>query len=531
MFVRNTLIGVSRIGKLLVLFGVTAVLAACGGSGGDSGNNGDGGVGSAPDPVVPAPTGPETGTVGIVLTDAATDQLSEINLDVVEAILIGDSGQHSIFEGEVTINLLDLENYGKPIAFGEVPIGAYNKLRLRITNVELVDLDGNSFDAKLPGGGKIDLLDRDGFAVFPGRTLIAEIDFDANKSIHIVSTGNGYRVRPVVKAKFMDEGGLPEKLTRLEGRIDEIVDEATGAFVLCSIDAPDTCLDVVVSDGGCIYDEEGIPTTPDMLAVDQEVVVVGRFRHEDDDDGDSDSDTDSDSNSDSDMDTDGDSDGESDSDADSDSNSDSDMGDGGDSDSDSDSDDGRPDIDVTLDAIAVELGDVSQTRGTINSGLEADGTFLLIDRDGNEITVELQEDCTRIFGPDGEITDGSAIGVGVGVEVEGVITPPASEGDPTVLRAAIILVDVDDEAEQISGTIAEPIEDRSFILSTAGGDVCVALVDEAEILLVSSDGTEQEPGTFEDLAAGQEADAFGTLGMDGCFQAGELVVTLPVPSP
>jgi hypothetical protein len=136
-----------------------------------------------------------------------------------------------------------------------------------------------------------------------------------------------------------------------------------------------------------------------------------------------------------------------------------------------------------------------------------------------------------VFGPDGEITDGSALDIGVGVEVEGVIIPPAIEGEPTLLRASIILLDGDDAAEQISGTIAEPVENMGFVLSTAGGDICVALTEEAEILLRSSDGSEQKPGAFEDLEAGQEADAFGELGIEGCFMADELVVTLPEPPP
>jgi hypothetical protein len=472
-----------RVRKTLALITISAVLAACGGSGGSSSNDA---TGSPPEPVVPPPPEQTTGTVGLLLTDAATDELAEINLDITEAILMGDPGQHSIFEGSATINLLDLENYGKPIAFGEVPVGPYNKLRLRIENVELVDLDGNAFEAKLPANGKIDLLDQGGFAVFPGRTLLAMVDIDANKSIHVVQTGNGrYKVRPVAKVNFMNDGGLPDKLTRLDGRIDEILDATTGSFVLCSFDDPDSCLDVVMADGGCIYDANGQPTTPDMLAVNQQVVVIGRFRHEDDDDGDSDS----------------------------------------------DSDGSRPDIDVVLEAIAVELGDASQTRGTINSKPGDDGTFIIIDRDGNEITVELQKDCTRIFGPDGEITDGSALEIGVGVEIEGIIIAPAAEGDPTLLRAAIILLDGDDAAEQISGTIAEPVEDMSFNLSTAGGDVCIVLAEEAEILLVSADGTEQKPGTFDELEAGQEADAFGELGIDGCFLADELLVTLPEPPP
>jgi hypothetical protein len=507
---------ISRVRKTLALILFSTVLGACGGSDG----------GSAEVPVLPPPV-TNTGIFGLLLTDAATDDLAEINLDVTEAILIGGPGEQTVFEGNVRINLLDLTNYSQPIAFGEVEVGSYTKLRLRLENLELVDLDGEKFYPRLPANGKIDLLDPSGFAVFPGRTLLAEVDIDANKSIHVVQTGNGeYKVRPVVKVKFMN-GGLPEKLTRLEGRIDEILDPTTGSFVLCALDDPNSCIDVNLAEGGCVLDENGQPTTPDMLAVDQQVVVIGRYRHENDDDGDSDSDVDSDSDSDSDMDSDGDSDGESDSDADSDSDSDSDIGDAGDMDSDSDDD--RVDIDVMLEAIIVEQGDASQVKGTINSKPGDDGTFLILDREGNEITVELQKDCTRVFGPDGEITDVSALQIGTGVEIEGVIIPPVEEGDPTLLRAAIILLDGDDAAEQISGTIAEPLEDPSFMLSTAGGDVCVVLVDEAEITFVSADGSESKPGSFADLAAEQEADAFGELGTDGCFLADELLVTIPAP--
>ena len=97
----------SRARNLLALIAFSTFLAACSGGGESE---------VAPDPVVAAPTGPTTGTVAIVLTDAATDHLAEINLDITEAILMGDAGKFTIFEGSTTINLLALENYGKPIA-------------------------------------------------------------------------------------------------------------------------------------------------------------------------------------------------------------------------------------------------------------------------------------------------------------------------------------------------------------------------------------------------------------------------------
>ena len=429
------------------LFVMFLAMAACGGGSGDS-----------------APQDPGTGRVGILLTDMPTDDFKAIYLDVTEATLIGESGQHTVFTGNIRINLLDLENYVQPIALADAPVGTYTKLRLRITNVELVEHDDTTHNPRLPANGKIDLLDQGGFDVLAGRTLVVEIDIDANKSIHVVQTGNAkYNVRPVVKVNFMDVG-LPDKLARIEGRIDTILDTTAGTFVLCSLDNPDFCIDVDLADDGCVLDVNGQPTTFDALAPEDIVVVIGRYE--------------------------------------------------------------RVNDTLAIAAAFVEQGAASQYRGTVNSKPGDDGTFLMIDRDGNEITVELQKDCTRVFGPDGEITDAAALEIGLGIEVEGVMIPPAAEGDPTLLRAAMILIDGDDEDEQLSGTIAEPVVDPNFHLMTAGGDICVVVEDGAIITLVSDGGATMEPGDFSDLLADQTADAFGELGIDGCFHANELVVQI-----
>ena len=116
-----------RCNAIALLFVLSFFLAACGGGSGD------------------APQDRTTGTVGLLLTDMPTDNLAEINLDVTEAILIGGPGQQTVFTGNIRINLLDLENYVQPIAFGEVPVGRYTKLRLRLENLELVEHDGFKF--------------------------------------------------------------------------------------------------------------------------------------------------------------------------------------------------------------------------------------------------------------------------------------------------------------------------------------------------------------------------------------------------
>jgi hypothetical protein len=426
-----------------VLCVLSVFLVACGG-------------GSSSGPETPA-----TGTVALLLTDLPTDDLREINFDVVEATLIGDQGQQTVFSGNTRVNLLDLENYSVPIALGEVTAGTYTKLRLQIENFEIVDNDGEKHYPRPPANGKIDLLEPGGIEVVPGRTLVAHVDMDANKSIHVVQTGNGrYRLRPVVRVEFRLDG-LPDELVRIEGRIASVVDGDPGRFELCSLDNPDVCLDVRLAEGACVFDEDGIPIDPideTTLAVDDMVVVIGTYSD----------------------------------------------GDG----------DGNPD----LDAIIVEKGLAEQVKGIVTDVPDADGLFLLIDRGGVQVTVELQPGCTKIFGADGEVLTPDALQVGQGIEVEGV-----TSGDPALLRAALIVLDSGDDPEQLSGTIALPISDPEFVLSTAIGDVDVC-VNAGATITVIADGSSTE-GSFADIQEGRTAYVFGELDMtDGCFDADDVVV-------
>jgi hypothetical protein len=437
---------------MLALFVLTGTLAACGG--GSSSQD-------------PAPV-PSTGTVALLLTDMPTDDLDEINLDVVEATLIGGEGQQTLFsdaDNPIHIDLLHLENFSQPIAFEDVPADVYKKLRLRIANLTLVEYveDGpdNVFTPPLPANGKIDLLNADGFEVLPGRTLVVELDMDANKSLHLVQTGNGkYRMRPVVFVQFSNTGA-PDKLTRIDGSVSEIVDGAAGRFVVCSAADADTCIDVNLTTDGCVFDTGGIPTEPTALAVDDEVVVIGRYSR---------------------------------------------MG-----------------GDIVLDAIVVEQGPAAQVTGTVNSLPDGGGTFLMIDRQGVDLMVELQDGCTQVIGPDGAVVGPEGLAIGQGIEVEGVEIAAETEGDPATLRAALIIIDGDDTQEQLSGTIATPIAEPTFVLITAGGDVPVMLNEDASISLISGD-SEIFEGTFADVLEGLAADVYGELGTDGYFHAGSLVI-------
>jgi len=446
--------------RMPILAAVVALfLSACGGGAGTTSNP------PVAEPPAPQPT---TGLVGLVITDKPSEEFSAIKLDILQAVLINDDGQELLFEGPRQIDLLDLTNYSEPVLFEQVGAGTYTKLRLFIDNLELVSMDGTeSWFPALPANGKVDLLDQDGFAVLPGRTMIIEVDIDANKSIKVTGTGNSkYQFRPVVKVDVLD-GGLQDKLARVEGFAAEIYDDPAGCFLLCNAIEVDNCITVHTGMDTSVFDMDGLPTDMASLMVDDPVVVIGRYNWDEGGSG-----------------------------------------------------------DIWLDAIIVEIGgNAVQVKGHAVSD-PAENQFLMQKYDDTSIVVELQ-DGTRYFDMDGEIGADSVV-LGTELEVEGVM-PAVGEGEPDLIRAALVFV-MPVDADQASGTIAdEPdAETRSFMLTPTGGgnDMCVNVADEASVLLVNVAASEVLTGSFDDLAMDQAVDLFGQApdAEDGCFLADEVIV-------
>ena len=406
-----------------------------------------------------------TGTIALLFTDRPTDEFSAIKLNVTEAILIGGnsaSGQQILFQGSEPIDLLDLTNYSEPIIFGEVDAGIYTKLRLVIDDLELVPNDGGPSEfPKLPANGKIDLLDPSGIEILPGRTLIAEVDMEANKAIHIVSAGNSgkYQFRPVVKAKFMDGdlGNLPDKLARLEGTASSV--DPAGTFVLCDVESPDSCIDVSTNGDTGIFGADGAPTGFGTLMNSDPVVVIGSY---------------------------------------------------------------AVNGSILLNAVVLEIGgNAEQIKGNVVSTPATD-QFLVLRVGGEEIVVELQAG-TKFYDENGALGAESIV-IGADVEVEGVQPAKADPADPDLVRAALVFIEAEED-DQASGTIIDPLDAvmRSFGLTqTGGGDICVRVNDAVDILLVDIAASEVTMATFSELAVGQVVDLFGE--MNDCFDANEVIV-------
>ncbi|HSG57976.1 MAG TPA: DUF4382 domain-containing protein [Woeseiaceae bacterium] len=445
-----------------------------------------GGSSTSEIPAVDNDPQPTTGTILLLLTDKPTDELSEINVAIEGAILIGGDnvdGQQVLYElepGEMpqTHNILDLQHFNAPIALAQVQPGIYTKLRLLISDIELVDLEGNVLpNVALPANGKIDLLDPNGIEILPGRTLIIEVDIEADKSFMAVGAGNSgrYNFRPVVKAEFMDgdSGEFPGDLdlARVEGMATDI-DYAAGTFALCSVEAPDNCVNVATNMDTSIFGTDGTVAAFDMDALPDmsPATVIGTYSL-----------------------------------------------DGG----------------ILLNAVLLQIGpDVVSKSGEVVSEPNA-GQFLMLTNPETEeeIAVQLQ-DGTLFFDELGQLGP-EAVVLGADLSVEGVVSAD-------VLNAALVFVTPPDE-DQISGTISVIEEGAvdTFTVTTDSGDFVVTLVDGHYILLVDVTGSTVTMGTFPtDLYVGQVVDIFGTdtsTETENLFEATEVIVDVnaspPPPAP
>ena len=440
------------------------LLAACGGGGSDT----------SPEPDDTQTTEPNTGTVGLLFTDMPTDMFDSIVLTVSEASLIGgDDSHHVLFASdpgeEHHIDLLDLTNYSEPVVFGEVMVGNYTKVRLQIDSIELFPKEGESFFIeKLPANGKVDLLHPDGFDVLPGRTLMIQIDVDANKSIKITGAGKSGKVnfRPVVRVEVYDSG-MPHKLARLEGAVSGDPDATASTFVLCSIDAPDYCVDVATDGTTSFFNDEGLGTDFGNLANGNMVVVIGEYGTDP----------------------------------------------------------------IVLNAIVVENGgNAEQLTGTVVSP-PANSQFLVLTIDEMDYVIELQPG-TKFYDESGPIAaEVLALGDRVEVEGVIPPKADADDPD-VMRAALVFLEspDVDQLSGTIAGPIVDNEEEQSFMLISDSTSMQVCALSDTAVILVDETTSVVTTGSFADLAVDDVVDVFGTLPEgEGCFEAIEVIVDADSP--
>jgi len=468
----------STICNLFTAAYIALILVACGGGGSGTDSSADG----------------ATGSVSIALTDKPAD-LSEIDqiLVTIKAVeLFREDGEKSTLYDDRPrgpFDLLKLENESRPLAFGrEVPVGTYCKIRLTLTDLELVFNTGEpSFHPKLPGNSKLDLNARDCFEVRRGDTVYIQLDMDA-RSIHIVETKNGtsYNFRPVV---FIDAitRQYPGKLVRLEDGVIRRLDSESGKFLLCGFSYGDRvngdiedCMIITVNRNTSAFDnvdDDGINRTTDGDAIPldellvpervgtEPVTVVGKF------------------------------------------------------DLDESADSEYP----VLNALVVELGGNLNLGGTVTSGA-SDLRFNMEVDSGEGISTEgdlpvalqaapIGGNGTKILTMRGDPLTSDDIIPSRAVVVDGVLILPGT--DPDYLNSALVIVDTSDAipAKVATGAIEEMLENGfllgadTFPCEDGTGSFDVSFDAETVVYLASSSG-----GGFVDtdsLAVGQEVDING----------------------
>lgn len=212
---------------VVVVF-IFLALSACSSSGGGDSNTSSSGAAT-------------TGRVSLLITDGISDKFDQVNLTVQSISFLSDddSNETVVFDQPQVINLLALQNYSNLLVTTVIPTGVYKKIRLQISQVELLKFAGEgnkaeSYLAKLPANGKVDLNPRGSFEVFADGHLMIELDVDAGKSILASKKANGkteYSFRPIV---FVNIVGVDDGKTKLV-LLDGVVQAREGAgFQLCS---------------------------------------------------------------------------------------------------------------------------------------------------------------------------------------------------------------------------------------------------------------------------------------------------------
>jgi len=475
-----------------------------------------GGGGSSDSSAPPTP-GTGMGSVGIVLTDAPVLGWDHAFATITRIDLLGGDGPANVFTGSETLDLFDLANYAEIFHLAQsVPAGEYEKIRLTLSRLELQKVgDGGAVTesrlVELPGNGKLDIEPQQRFRVTEGGTLMIQLDFDMEKSLKIVLTGDDRLIlRPVVIASVLGRDEF-RRFTRVHGIVKELDDDGfeicqTGLMSRHGDDDDDDedddglrhCLDVTLADRAGLFDAAGDPTGPAAIQPGIELTVIGALRRDDDDslfDDDDDEDDDGDDDDD-----------------------DGDDGDDGDDDHDFDDD-------IVLVGHVVEIGPAGTFRrygGTATSPVDGAGEFGLQLADGQgfpegtTVTGRVQ-DGTKIISRDARLLGPTAIQSGARGLFEGVLA--LSDVDPDTLKTTFIVLDLESPADVLRGVVQQVLPaERQFIVNAEGVDRCVE-ADDAKIFFVEAgdDSFSSAEVSLSDLVPGQRVDVFGED--ESCFDA------------
>lgn len=197
------------------LFLLMSFMTACGG-GGASSDSGDSGTGKA----------------AILLTDRAEEKITDHEGNVIttaQEIWVTFSQMAlkpvkgpwvSVFSGppDISVNLLALQGKADLIDVVDLPVGAYDKARIKVENAWFVDAEGFRHDVIVPSG-KITIKFKRHLIIRANDETEVLFDFVPGKSIHLIEAGNSgkFILRPVVRVLVLGEEVTD--FVKIEGQI------------------------------------------------------------------------------------------------------------------------------------------------------------------------------------------------------------------------------------------------------------------------------------------------------------------------
>lgn len=139
--------GVMKELKLSLISALLAVfVTACGGGGSAATSNPRSNSNPVADPVPVAPA-----TVAVVITDASINDYDRALATITSIELLGDNGHVQIFSGSETVDFLRLTDFVELFAVDEtVPPGEYDKIRLHVSDMTLVNVVDGGDDVETP---------------------------------------------------------------------------------------------------------------------------------------------------------------------------------------------------------------------------------------------------------------------------------------------------------------------------------------------------------------------------------------------
>lgn len=160
----------------------------------------------------------QRGSMVLMMHDAPIDEMKEAWVTVESVTMIGaddDSASGEVVLNEsVRMDLLALDSTAQILAAADVQAGAYNKIRLQISDPEFVRNDDSVFageDIQLVANGHVDLNTQGDVFIVGNAVTVVSLDLDVENSVQINQTGNGrYILRPqiFVDTDVSDEEGI-----------------------------------------------------------------------------------------------------------------------------------------------------------------------------------------------------------------------------------------------------------------------------------------------------------------------------------